>query len=449
MADFSSSIRNLLQDLLRLGMAGAAGYTNRSVARIQLEYITNPYGRQPPHILIFRDGQTEPMTPFQLMVPGYAPDVLAVELLGAPAMPPTSEQLQAIQFLGKTVREILSGQLAFSGNQQLVDLATGAFKAQATATPVSQTPSSSTPTDEEIEEKTSEDAYEDETAAVPTEVEEGWEEFSPESPVKTKNAGAAESPSEASSTAADDDAARFMHHEKLAVAPATPSRPMLPQSSHEEPVAFKIKPPANVNDIFDILGTPAEQRGPLAPGTLFNNFSAGAVNLTQGVRFPYHAPATREVFSLVVVPSHDPFKAEPTEGSFFSIEELRKLDQRAGMADFRGHYLLAKNGDLIPGRSLEAVGNCWPGRNDNAIQIVLAGNGKTPTIDQRRTLYEYGLSMRRHYEMRPTKAVVKDITFGMSVLGIDPQGFMVEKLANPKYIDAPLPAPGKQNTRAG
>ena len=128
MGDISpNDLRPLMQDLLRLGMAGAAGYANRAVDRIQLEYITNPYGRQPPHILVFPDGRAEPMTPFQLPVPGYAPDVLAVELLGVPNSPPSEAQIERVRVLGREVRDLLPGKIAFCGNAELVDVATAAL----------------------------------------------------------------------------------------------------------------------------------------------------------------------------------------------------------------------------------------------------------------------------------------------------------------------------------
>lgn len=373
----SNDFRPLMQDLLRLGMAGAAGYANRAVDRIQLEYITNPYGRQPPHILVFPDGRAEPMTPFQLPVPGYAPDVLAVELLGAPGQPPSEDQIERVRVLGYAVRDLLPGKIAFCGNTELVDVATAAL--------------------------------------VPEEVEEADNETE----VTDEVAEPAPQPS-------------FLHHEKLTFAEvAAPSA-----ARAAEPISFTLKP-AKVQDIFDILGTPQESRVPLAPGSIFNTFKPGQGAEPTQIRVLFKAPA-RTITRLVVVPSHDSFKPEPDDGDAFSLDELRKADQRLGMGEFRGHYLLAKNGTLIPARSIDASGNCWPGKNDGSLQIVLAGNGKAPTVEQRRTLFEYAHVMRRHYE-QPLQASVRDIVFVEGLIGLDPNGVMQPSLANPGLIDAELP----------
>ncbi len=402
------TLRSLMQDLLRLGMAGAAGYANRTVARIQLDYIVNPYGRQPPHILVFPDGRAEPMTPFQLPVPGYAPDVLAVELLGVPGSPPTDLQLATVRLFGREVRRLLPGQMAFAGRQELVDTATSALEQPGPEpAPVPAPPAA-------------EDGESNSDAATPF-------PLAPEEDAPTLD------------TPAPGPA--FMLHETLAL-----STPNVPRA---EPVIFSTKP-ASVQEIFDIIGTPAERRVPLAPGSIFNGFKPagrGAPVDASQIRTKFAAPGTREIHRLVVIPSHDPFKPEPDGAQAYSLEELRRADQRLGMTEFRGHYILARNGDLIPGRSLELSGNCWPGKNDNAIQIVLAGNGRTPTPEQRRTLYEYGHLMRRHYE-RPLKASVRDILMAEGLLGLDPNGTLQEKLANPALIEAPLPQGASKSSRA-
>lgn len=397
----TDNLRALMQDLLRLGMAGAAGYANRTVSRIQLDYIVNPFGRQPPHVLVFADGRTEPMTPFQLPVPGYAPDVLAIELLGAPGSPPTDAQLATVRLFGREIRALLPGQMAFAGKQELVDIATAAL-----------------------------DPVIEPAAAPPAEA-------SPEqSPEQSPDA---DSPFPLAPPTTSGPA--FMLHETLALS--------TPQVPRPEPVVFSTKP-ATVQEIFDIIGTPTDRRVPLAPGSIFNAFRAGGrgapVDASQ-IRTRFTAPGTRDIQRLVVIPSHDPFKPEPDGEQAYSLDELRRADQRVGMTEFRGHYILAKNGDLIPGRSLELAGNCWPGKNDNAIQIVLAGNGRTPTSAQRRTLYEYGHLMRRHYE-RPLKGSVRDILMAEGLLGLDPNGTLQEKLANPALIEAPLPQGASKSSRA-
>ncbi len=112
--------RPFLEDLLRLGLQGSEGYTNRPVDQIQLEYITNPYGRQPPHLIVFPDGRIEPMTSFQLPVPGYAANVLAIEVMGIMGQVPTPTQRETIARLGREVRQMLPGRLGFTGHAALV-----------------------------------------------------------------------------------------------------------------------------------------------------------------------------------------------------------------------------------------------------------------------------------------------------------------------------------------
>jgi hypothetical protein len=232
----------------------------------------------------------------------------------------------------------------------------------------------------------------------------------------------------------------FMYHETLELAKSEPK---------PEPVTFTLRP-SNAQEIFDILGTPQDRRLPLAPGSIFNTFKPGQGG--QGaepirIRTLFKAPGTREILRLVVVPSHDAAKPEPEEASAYSLEELKKQEKRLGMGEFRGHYLLAKDGRLIPGRDIESNGNCWPGKNEKSLQIVLAGNGKSPTPEQRRTLFEYGYAMRRHYE-HPLHGHVRDVVLAEGLLGIDPNGIMQASMANPSLIDGPLPAP-KAAKKAG
>jgi hypothetical protein len=342
-------LRPILEDLLRLGMQDAPGFANRSVDQLQLEYVTNPYGRQPPHVLVFPDGRVERMTPFQVPVPGYAANVVAVELLGYPGQPPTPIQLQSLAALGAQVRQALAGRVGFTGNAELIGAANGA------------------------------------TSGSPG----------------------------------------FMSASGMTMARKPAPSPAAAMS------------PTKVQDLFDILGTPPERRTPLAPGSMFNsvnNLKSGGVAMRQ----LFKPAGARTISKLVVVASHDAFKPEPTEESEYSLEALRKIDQRLGMSDFRGHYLLARNGDLIEGRDLGVVGNCWPGKNDAAIQIVVAGNGKSPTRAQRETLYMYAASMRKAMDC-PIQAAVREVVFGEQLLGIDPNGVMKDDLANARMVDAELP----------
>lgn len=342
-------LRPILEDLLRLGMQEAPGFTNRAVDQLQLEYITNPYGRQPPHVLVFPDGRIERMTSFQIPVPGYAPNVVAVELLGYPAQPPTPVQLQSLAVLGEQVRQTLAGRVAFTGNGELVAAANG-------------------------------------------------------------NVGG--SPA-------------FMSEGGMAMARPVPS-----------PAAAMS--PSNVQDLFDILGTPADRRGALPPGSIFNAVNNGQGGAGISMRQLFKPAGARTITKLVVVASHDVFKAEPEEESAYSLDTLRKADQRLGMSDFRGHYLLAKDGELIEARDLGTVGNCWPGKNEGAIQIVVAGNGKNPTREQREMLYLYAASMRKTMDC-PLQASVREVVFAEQLLGIDPNGFMKDELANARMIDAEIP----------
>lgn len=290
----TDNLRALLQDLLRLGMAGAAGYANRMVSRIQLDYIVNPFGRQPPHALIFADGRTEPMTPFQLPVPGYAPDVLAIEPAGCPRSS-TDAQLATVRLFGREIRKLLPGQMAFAGRQELVDIATAALE------PVAEVPA-------------------DVSAEQPSDADSPF-------PLVPTTPGPA-----------------FMLHETLALS--------TPQVPRPEPVVFSTQP-SNVQEIFDIIGTPTDRRVPLAPGSIFKRPPVqpdGARRWTpprSGPSSPH--PARAKSSESPVIPSHDPFKPEPDEAQAYSLDELRRADQRVGMTEFRGHYILAKNGDLIPG----------------------------------------------------------------------------------------------------
>ena len=493
-----SNIRFLTQDLLRLGMAGAVGYANRNINRIQLDYITNPYGRQPPHILIFRDGRFEPMTPFQLPVPGYGADVLAIELLGINGEPPSAEQEEAVRLFGKEVRKLLQGGVGFTGHKELVALATGMKKAQGFQDVEGY--------EEEDNDDEEEDGQEQDSQEQDSQGEDhGYEEKSvkmagkggsqagssvgqprakgaavqaaqPEnSPVFRQKAKTDSSPSDLSPS--DSSPPEFMRHEDLRMAPVRRNdssmldvRLSAPPPLHPDQKGqfgwqnhqgqnhqghdrqgqnhHFVQKIATINEVFDILGTAPERRVPLPPGSLFNTYSnaeAGTRPLRLGVQ--YTPAGTREVTSLVVVPSHDSTKPEPQDAKEYTLDDLRRVDQQAGMDDFRAHYLLTKDGVLVPARSLEIPGNCWPGRNDSAIQIVLAGNGNSPTPSQRRTLYEYGFAMREHYAPRPTRAFVRNVEFAMGLLGIDPTGQMRDNLANPSLIDAPLPDHAQKKPR--
>lgn len=364
--------RPFLEDLLRLGLQGSEGYTNRPVDQIQLEYITNPYGRQPPHLIVFPDGRIEPMTSFQLPVPGYAANVLAIEVMGIMGQVPTPTQRETIARLGREVRQMLPGRLGFTGHAALVASATGTEEA-------------------------------------------GAEIGSSSEPLPF-----------------------FMSENSMGMSPQPVSRS-----------SIAVPPPAvgmsSVQELFDVLGTPQERRAPLPPGSLFNSsFAPGKGAAPTEIRIPFKAPTMRDIVRLVVVPSHDASKGEPADASLYAIDSLRKADRRLGMSDFRGHFLLAKDGQLISGRSLELNGNCWPGKNDGAIQIVLAGNGKSPTEAQRRTLYDFGVAMRRHYE-KPLQASVRDVVFAEGILGIDPNGRMQEPLANASLVTADPAARAAKN----
>lgn len=349
--------RPLLEDILRLGMQGVPGYANRAVDQIQVEYITNPYGRQPPHILFFPDGRVERLTPFQLPVPGYGANVLAIELLGYIGQAPTEVQLEALRQFGTAIRETVPGRLGFTGNADLVETA-------------------------------------------------------------TRNGGAAPP---------------FMDNEQLAMADIVP--PPAPSEL------------GNVQDLFDVLGTPDDRRTTLPPGSIFNSVTGSTGAQAVAMRTLFKAPGTRTIKGLVIVPSHDAFKAEPADASAFSLDALRKTDQRLGMTDFRGHYIIARDGSLVEGRDLEKVGNCWPGKNEGTIQLVLAGNGRSPTPEQRNTIYQYGVALRKHFEY-PMQAYIRDVTYADQLLGVDANGTMIDKKANPALIEAPLAQVGKGQQRA-
>lgn len=353
----TTDFRPLMEDLLRLGLQDVPGYANRTVSKIQIEHITNPYGRQPPHVLIFPNGRVERASPFQNPVPGYAADVLAVELMGYVGQPVTAEQTAALAAFCREVRTNLPGRFGFTGNADLV-------------------------------------------AAATTEVNRPG----------------------------------FMGvgDPRMAAVPPAP----------------KLVQPSNVQQLFDVLGTPPDRRNPLPPGSLFNSVSTGGTAQAVVMRSLFKAPGTRMVVRLVVVPSHDATKPEPAEASAYSLAELRKGDQRVGMSDFRGHYLIAKDGSLVPGRDIEAVGNCWPGKNEQSIQLVLAGNGKNPTVEQRETLYHYAAAMRKHYEC-PLQASIKDIIYGEQLIGLNPTGMMQDDLAQAALINAPIAALPKNKARAG
>lgn len=399
-ADF----RPFIEDLLRLGLQGREGYTNRPVDQIQLEYITNPYGRQPPHLIVFPDGRIEQMTSFQIPVPGFGPNVLAVEVIGLSGQAPTPTQLETIARFGGDVREMMPGRLGFTGHADLVACATGALSpsAESATAPVVSAPA---------------------TAPVAT----------------------------------PDPAPFFMNHSALAMSqPAEPtaartSISLDPAPSLDADIHALAPMPAKritVQAIFDILGTPDDRRAPLPPGSIFNNsFAPGRGAAPVEIRIPFKAPNTRDIVRLVIVPSHEASKPEPESAEAYTLDALRKADQRVGMSDFRGHFLLTKDGQLLSGRSLELTGNCWPGKNDGALQVVLAGNGKSPTEEQRRCIYEFGVAMRRHYE-KPLQASVRDIVFAEQLLGIDPNGMMREQLANATFITADVTAKLKQQARA-
>lgn len=389
-------LRNVLQDILRLSMQGVAGMSNRAVDRIAIEFVTNPYGRQPPHILIFQDGRIERMTSFQLPVPGFGDNVLVIEALGAPDTKPTDAQCAAIETLGSEIRQLMPGRMSFAGYRDLVMLATGGI-----------------------------------------EPEQGQPSFMAHSEVKA-----------AASFDRSAQAAAFIEQTSAATI-----QPEMPAAYVEKAPVFEA---TNVQQLFDILGTPDDRRKPVQPGSIFNTVSPVAVqgagntavtfdsNSTQS---QFRLPGNRTVTRLVVVASHDPTKPEPADAKAMSIKELRLADQRAGMSDFRGHYLIAKDGTLDTGRALDLTGNCWPGRNGDSIQIVIAGNGKDITSEQRKTLYDFAQAMCAAFEGRPVDANVRDVVLVPQLLGIDSSGKISASSANPAMITAPLPV--NQQKRAG
>lgn len=389
-------LRNVLQDILRLSMQGVAGMSNRAVDRIAIEFVTNPYGRQPPHILIFQDGRIERMTSFQLPVPGFGDNVLVIEALGAPDAKPTDAQCAAIETLGSEIRQLMPGRMSFAGYRDLVMLATGGI-----------------------------------------EPEQGQPSFMAHSEVKA-----------AASFDRSAQAAAFIEQTSAATI-----QPEMPAAYVEKAPVFEA---TNVQQLFDILGTPDDRRKPVQPGSIFNTVSPVAVqgagntaitfdsNSTQS---QFRLPGNRTVTRLVVVASHDPTKPEPADAKAMSIKELRLADQRAGMSDFRGHYLIAKDGTLETGRALDLTGNCWPGRNGDSIQIVIAGNGKDITSEQRKTLYDFAQAMCAAFEGRPVDANVRDVVLVPQLLGIDSSGKISASSANPAMITAPLPV--NQQKRAG
>lgn len=247
-----------------------------------------------------------------------------------------------------------------------------------------------------------------------------------------------------------------MNHSALAMSPPaepTPARASInleaaPSLDADISAAPMPKKRVTVQTIFDILGTPDDRRAPLPPGSIFNtSFAPGRGAAPTEIRIPFKAPNTRDIVRLVMIPSHEASKPEPDSAEAYALDTLRKADQRVGMSDFRGHFLLTKDGQLLSGRSLELTGNCWPGKNDGALQVVVAGNGKSPTEEQRRCIYEFGIAMRRHYE-KPLQASVRDIVFAEQLLGIDPNGMMREQMANGTYVTADVAAKPKQQARA-
>jgi hypothetical protein len=195
-----------------------------------------------------------------------------------------------------------------------------------------------------------------------------------------------------------------------------------------------------VDDIFDLLGVPADRRQPHRAGTLLNNFSS-MTGRGQSVGPSIEFPSTREVTTLVVVPSHDPFKPEPTEAKALDIATLRQIDQKNGLPDFRAHYLIAKNGELLKGRDLEQLGSAVPGHATGALQVVVAGNGKDPTSEQRRMLMEFGALARKQYAPQTLKVMTRDIVFAKELLGVDNMGCMNADYVRPEAVNAELPAP--------
>lgn len=388
-------LRNVLQDILRLSMQGVAGMSNRAVDRVAIEFVTNPYGRQPPHILIFQDGRIERMTSFQLPVPGFGDNVLVLEVLGAPGTQPTDAQCAAVETLGSEMRQLMPGQMSFAGYRDLVLLATGGM-----------------------------------------EPEEGQPSFMAHNEVKA-----------AAVYDRSAQAAAFIEQ-----ASAASIQPEIAKHIEKEPV-FEA---TNVQQLFDILGTPDDRRKPVQPGSIFNTVSpvavqgAGSTAVTfdsNSTQNQFRLPGNRTVTRLVVVASHDPTKPEPADVKAMSIKELRLADQRAGMSDFRGHYLIAKDGTLETGRALDLTGNCWPGRNGDSIQIVIAGNGKAITSEQRKALYDFAQAMCGAFEGRPVDANVRDVVLVQQLLGIDSSGKISAATANPAMITAPLPV--DQKKRAG
>lgn len=310
----------------------AAAFTAPGARTVHLEYVTNPYGRTPPHILVFQDGRVESMTPEGQPVAGYLPGTLVVELLGTPGAKPTETQLQALRDLTAERAAAAKGNITFTGDTDLLVTAKPAFK--------------------------------------------------PEAPKK-----------------------------------------------------FRM---SSVQEIFDILETPSTERNPLRAGTLFNvvSTSADPANLTS---FPIQFPLTREITTLVVVASHSPFQPEPTDASAFTIDTLRKIDKKNGLPDFRGHYLISRAGDLIPGRNVEQPGAAVPGHANGSLQVILAGNGKAPTSDQRRMLLQFGELARKHYDPQRLKVVTRDVVYAKELLGVGPTGEMDPSLVRPEIVTAALP----------
>jgi hypothetical protein len=307
----------------------AAAYADGAPLQMHIEYVTNPYGRQPPHMLVFQDGRMEEMQPLARAVGG-----VRVELLGSPGQEPTPTQLQSLRQFVEIAQARAGGQLQVSGHTHLLK-------------------------------------------------------------------------------------------------PAAPAMP------HPSEIRFRM---SKVDDIFELLGVPPDRRQPLKAGSLFNTVSvaSGAATLTQ---FGAEFPRTREMTTLVVVPSHDPFKPEPTDAKAFELATLRQLDQRNGLPDFRAHYLIAKNGTLLKGRDLEQLGSAVPGFATGAVQVVVAGNGKAPTPEQRRMILEFGALARKHYAPQNLKAVTRDIVFAKELLGVDGTGCMNEEYVRADAVNADLPAP--------
>lgn len=93
------------------------------------------------------------------------------------------------------------------------------------------------------------------------------------------------------------------------------------------------------------------------------------------------------------------------EGKDFTVADIRKMHKMQGWSDIGYHYLIYRNGTVMPGRDVDIIGAHCQGHNAHSIGVCYVGgvaqDGKTPkdtrTLQQRAALLKLLEELRTIY----------------------------------------------------